>query len=77
MYEGPEFRHLITIVTIAEECDFGKAAERLPLHNLPRAAIYDTLKRASRRTSLGESRMVLNSLMLDATSFPIPDGCCI
>ena len=29
MYEGPEFRHLITFVTIAEECNFGKAAERL------------------------------------------------
>jgi DNA-binding transcriptional LysR family regulator len=29
MYEGPEFRHLTTFVTIAEECNFGKAAERL------------------------------------------------
>ena len=29
MYEGPEFRHLTSFVTIAEECNFGKAAERL------------------------------------------------
>jgi DNA-binding transcriptional LysR family regulator len=29
MYEGPEFRHLITFVAIAQECSFNKAAERL------------------------------------------------
>ena len=28
MYEGPEFRHLTTFVTIGQ-CNFGKAAERL------------------------------------------------
>jgi DNA-binding transcriptional LysR family regulator len=29
MQEGPEFRHLVAFVTIAEECSFGKAAQRL------------------------------------------------
>lgn len=29
MYEGPEFRHLMTFVAVAEECSFTKAAQKL------------------------------------------------
>lgn len=29
MYEGPEFRHLIHFIAVAEECNIGKAAEKL------------------------------------------------
>jgi DNA-binding transcriptional LysR family regulator len=31
MYDGLEFRHLVSFVTVAEECSFGKAAERLKI----------------------------------------------
>jgi DNA-binding transcriptional LysR family regulator len=31
MYDGLEFRHLLSFVTVAEECSFGKAAERLKI----------------------------------------------
>ena len=29
IYEGPEFRHLVAFVAVAEECSFRKAAERI------------------------------------------------
>ena len=29
MYEGPEFRHLIHFIAVAEECNIGKAAKKL------------------------------------------------
>lgn len=29
MQDGPEFRHLVAFVTVAEECNFGKASQRL------------------------------------------------
>lgn len=29
MQDGPEFRHLVAFVTVAEECSFGKASQRL------------------------------------------------
>jgi DNA-binding transcriptional LysR family regulator len=68
MYEGLEFRHLASFVAVAEECSFGKAAERL---NISQPALSHQIKQVENglRANLFIRRQIGASLTRSGAQF--------
>ena len=56
MYEGPEFRHLIHFIAVAEECNIGKAAEKLRTAQSNISRSLDQLEEGMNQTLFSRGR---------------------